>query len=304
MTPAIENASFTILLIDDDVSMVDFISILLNDKGIVIGAFSGEAGIALAHSNKPDLILLDVSMEGMDGFEVCRRLKADPKTRNIPILFVTAGDDEDVEVKALQLGAVDFIAKPLRSAIVRARVDTQLALRKSAMMMEELAHLDGLTALYNRRFFDGQLETEIARHRRQKLPLAIALIDVDHFKKYNDSLGHQCGDDCLREIATTLSTCTRRPGEVVARYGGEEFVIIIPDCPTEDALKFGTLLCQRVSELKLAHPDSMTGHVTISVGIVSKIPSTELSARQLVELADRALYSAKHNGRNRCVVAE
>ncbi len=297
-----DESFFTILLIDDDMSMIAYLSILLADKGEVIAASSGEAGLDLARSNKPDLILLDVSMEEMDGFEVCKRLKSDSSTAGIPVLFVTAGDDEEMEVKALELGAVDFITKPLRTAIVRARVDTQLALRKSSMQLQQLVHLDGLTKLYNRRFFDSRLETEIARHRRQKMAMAIALIDVDHFKIFNDTLGHQAGDDCLRTIARALAVCTRRPGEVVARFGGEEFVVIIPDCSSESAERYGRWLCERITELQMEHPTSTTRQVTVSVGIASRIPDQRLTAREMVELADRALYQAKDEGRNRCVV--
>ncbi|MGJ9420256.1 diguanylate cyclase domain-containing protein [Massilia sp. CMS3.1] len=299
----IDNADTTILLIDDDAAMIDYLSILLGDKGSLISALSGETGIALALRIRPDLILLDVSMDGIDGFEVCRRLKEDVSTRNIPILFVTAGDDEEVEVKALELGAADFIAKPLRPSIARARVDTQLALRRSTLMMEELANLDGLTALFNRRFFDGKLETEIARHRRQKQPLAVALIDVDHFKKYNDSLGHQRGDDCLKTIARTLGNCARRPGEVIARYGGEEFVILIPDCAIDDATRYGARLCQMINDLALPHP-AAAAHVTISVGIHSQVPDASATGRQFLERADRALYRAKANGRNQSMLVE
>ncbi len=241
-------------------------------------------------------------MDGIDGFEVCRRLKANPFTTAIPVLFVTAGDDEDYEVQALELGAADFITKPLRPAIVRARVDTQLVLRKHMVMMEDLVNLDGLTELFNRRYFDDQLETEIARHRRQQQSIALALIDVDHFKRYNDGLGHQSGDDCLRRIAVTLKSHARRPGEVVARYGGEEFVIIIPNTSVEEAERYGTWLCERITDLKLTHPNSVTKYVSISIGIVSCIPKFDVTPRELVELADQALYAAKNTGRNQCVV--
>ncbi|WP_168167402.1 MULTISPECIES: diguanylate cyclase domain-containing protein [unclassified Duganella] len=299
-----QDKSSVILVIDDDPAMADFLAFLLNDKGQIISATSGESGLGRARVSRPDLILLDVSMEGMDGFEVCRQLKADPVTSSIPVLFVTAGDDEEIEVQALELGAADFIVKPLRPAIVRARVETQLALRKHIVAMEQLANVDGLTQLYNRRYFDQTLEVEMARHRRQKQFLALALIDVDHFKHYNDALGHQCGDDCLREIGKLLSACTRRPGEMAARYGGEEFIVIIPDCSPGAAVHYGERLCAKVAQLALSHPSSRHGVVTVSLGVVSVIPDSVITARTLLEAADQALYQAKNQGRNRCILAE
>ncbi|OEZ63894.1 phytochrome-like protein cph2 [Duganella sp. HH105] len=304
MDMSMQDKSSVILVIDDDPAMADFLAFLLNDKGQIISATSGESGLGRARVSRPDLILLDVSMEGMDGFEVCRQLKADPVTSSIPVLFVTAGDDEEIEVQALELGAADFIVKPLRPAIVRARVETQLALRKHIVAMEQLANVDGLTQLYNRRYFDQTLEVEMARHRRQKQFLALALIDVDHFKHYNDALGHQCGDDCLREIGKLLSACTRRPGEMAARYGGEEFIVIIPDCSPGAAVHYGERLCAKVAQLALSHPSSRHGVVTVSLGVVSVIPDSVITARTLLEAADQALYQAKNQGRNRCILAE
>ena len=304
MDMSMQDKSSVILVIDDDPAMAGFLAFMLNDKGQIISATSGESGLGRARVSRPDLILLDVSMEGMDGFEVCRQLKADPVTSSIPVLFVTAGDDEEIEVHALELGAADFIVKPLRPAIVRARVETQLALRKHIVAMEQLANVDGLTQLYNRRYFDQTLEVEMARHRRQKQFLALALIDVDHFKHYNDTLGHQCGDDCLREIGKLLAACTRRPGEMAARYGGEEFVVIIPDCSPGAAVHYGERLCAKVAQLALSHPSSRHGMVTVSLGVVSVIPDSVITARTLLEAADQALYQAKNQGRNRCILAE
>lgn len=292
-----------ILLIDDDPHMIAFLSLLLDDLGQLSTASSGEHGLALARSDHPDLILLDVQMDAMDGFEVCRRLKADKATAEIPVLFVTAGDDEEREVEALMLGAADFIAKPLRPAIVRARVATQLSLRLHIRRMQELADIDGLTQLHNRRYFDRILEVEIARHRRQGHFLGVAMIDVDHFKKFNDTLGHLCGDDCLREIGKLLAACTRRPAEIAARYGGEEFVIIIPDCTPDDAKKYGERLCALVLDLALPHASSPHGVVTISVGVVAIEPDAGTTTRTLLTLADQALYAAKSAGRNRSIVA-
>lgn len=292
----------TILIIDDDSSMRDYLSILLSDKATIITAKSGIEGIAVATEIQPDLILLDVSMDGMDGFEVCKRLKSVSTTSSIPVLFVTADDDEEAEVRALELGAVDFITKPIRPIIVRARIETHIVLRKHILMMEKLVHIDGLTQLFNRRYFDSQLNAEVARHRRQHQSLVVALIDVDHFKRFNDNYGHPAGDDCLQKVAHSLQQFARRPGEVVARFGGEEFVIILPNSSKEDASKLGMLLCEKISELNIQHPNSVTQTVSISVGMVACVPVQSTTSITLIEQADKALYAAKNAGRNRCVV--
>jgi diguanylate cyclase (GGDEF)-like protein len=295
----------TILIIDDDPALTGFLSILLSDKARIICENSGVAGYILARGAQPDLILLDVIMSDIDGFEVCRKLKADPVTASIPVLFVTAGDDEEIEVRALESGAVDFIAKPLRPAIVRARVETQLAFQRQNVLLRGLAQQDGLTGIHNRRYFDETLNAEFARHRRQQLPLGVALIDVDHFKKFNDGLGHQAGDECLRLLAQSISALVRRPGEVVARFGGEEFGLIIPGCSRSDATRVGEWICKQIKELHIPHPDSVTSEwVTLSLGIAAIIPSPATSAAEMLRLADKALYAAKNGGRDTFVVAD
>lgn len=295
----------TILIIDDDPVLTGFLSILLSDKARIICENGGVAGYILARGAQPDLILLDVIMDDMDGFEVCRKLKSDPVTASIPVLFVTAGDDEAIEVQALESGAVDFIAKPLRPAVVRARVEMQLAFQRQSVLLRGLAQQDGLTGIYNRRYFDEKLNAEFARHRRQQLPLALVLIDVDHFKKYNDGLGHQAGDECLRLLAQSLSELVRRPGEVVARFGGEEFGLIIPGCARIDASGVGEWICKQIRELHIPHPDSVTSDwVTLSLGIATLVPSPATSAAEMLRLADQALYSAKKNGPDTYVVAD
>lgn len=290
----------TILIIDDSPEVIRFLSMLLNDQAAINFATRGEEGLALARKLQPDLILLDVALPDIDGFEVCRRLKADLDTASIPVLFVTAGSDVASEVMGLEIGAVDFIAKPLNPPIVRARIRTQLALRAQQQQLQAMVNKDGLTGIFNRRYLDVQLANEVARHRRQRLSMAVALIDVDHFKRYNDSLGHQRGDECLQAVAKALEASSRRPGETVARYGGEEFVILMPACGAPDADRYGHWVREQVAALALPHPDSPTSsRLTISVGIAAGIPDGAHDAGATLALADQALYTAKHDGRDR-----
>ncbi len=166
--------------------------------------------------------------------------------------------------------------------------------------MKKLAHRDGLTGIFNRRYFDEQLFTEVMRHRRQNLPLGLMLVDVDHFKMYNDTVGHLEGDACLQKVAATLSAAARRPAEIVARYGGEEFAIILPGSDMPDTEKFGDWVLQNIRELALPHPKSPTSTaVTISAGLVSCIPDPHLTPELMIARADQALYKAKSQGRNR-----
>lgn len=288
-----------ILIIDDSSEIIRLVTMLLEDVAEVSFALNGTEGIELAARSLPDLILLDVSLPDIDGFEVCRRLKALPDTAGIPVLFVTAGDDESAELTGFETGAVDFIRKPLQPAIVRARVRTQLALRRQTLRLEALAQRDGLTGIANRRHLDTELEREVARHRRQGAPLSVLILDVDHFKHYNDSLGHLAGDDCLKEIAATLQRAMRRPGETIARYGGEEFVAILPDTNDAQAARSAQWIKEKMAALALPHPSSPTAQfVTVSIGVCSGVPGPETMPDNFLKIADKALYASKEHGRN------
>ncbi len=298
--PDNEPSLATILIVDDNPDIIRLLSSLLADKAEILFATSGQTGISIAKKRRPDLILLDVQMPEMDGFAVCRALKSDADTHDGSIIFITAGDDDASELMALEAGAVDFIAKPLRPAIVRARVETHLTLQRQSREMQKLVHRDGLTGIFNRRYFDEQLAIEVLRHRRQNLPLGLMMVDVDHFKIYNDTMGHLQGDTCLQKIAATLSASAKRPAEIVARYGGEEFAIILPGSDAQDTEKFGAWILQNIHDLALPHPHSPTSAcVSISAGLVSCIPDPHLTPELMISRADQALYKAKSLGRNR-----
>lgn len=289
----------SILIIDDVPANIQVLAEALRGDYKLKVATSGAEGIAVALQSPPDLILLDVMMPGMGGFEVCRLLKANPATSRIPVIFVTARDTQEDEEKGLNLGAVDYISKPFHLPIVRARVRNHLTLKRRADMLEELAHVDGLTGIANRRRFDEAIEVELRRCQRNNLPLTLLLLDVDHFKPYNDHFGHGKGDICLSRVASALATALVRAGDLVARYGGEEFAILIPGSDLDNARRVADRLCLAVRELAIPQaPDAGNDVVTISIGVTSRIPDSSTSASSLIDAADERLYAAKAAGRN------
>lgn len=287
-----------LLVVDDKPINIQVIYQIFGSDYQVFMATSGEQALAICQKNLPDLILLDVVMPEMDGFEVCTQLKTNEETREIPIIFLTALNDSEQETRGLELGAVDFITKPVNPAVVRARVKTHLMLKQQTDIMRQLAFLDGLTGVYNRRYFDQQLGLEMARARRSGTPFSLIMLDIDHFKRFNDQYGHQAGDESLRKVATTLKNCLRRPADLLARYGGEEFVCILPDTDYESAIDLANVMEQRVRALQIEHVASDTAEfVTISLGVAGLGSDTAASTHEFLKQADQQLYKAKNAGR-------
>lgn len=289
-----------ILVVDDQPANIQTLHQVLKGECEVSMATHGEQAIAYCQRRAPDLVLLDIVMPGIDGYEVCRRLKADPATRDIPVIFVTSRDNAEDEARGLDVGAVDFIAKPVSPPVVRARVRTHVALKRQADLLRSLAFNDGLTGVANRRWFDERLQVEWLRCRRNRQPLALIMIDLDQFKPYNDHYGHQAGDDCLRAVAQAMRSRLGRPGDLLARYGGEEFVCLLPETPLEGARRKADDLGEAVESLKVAHAyATATDHVTISRGVAAVVPGADQAPAELVQRADEMLYAAKRSGRNR-----
>ena len=289
-----------LLVVDDQAINIQALYRIFAPDHRVLMATSGAKALALCKEDPPDLVLLDVVMPEMDGHEVCMRLKADEATRNIPVMFVTSHTDADEETMGLQLGAVDFIAKPVNPAVVRARVKTHLTLKAQSDLLRQMVFIDGLTGVANRRCFDKRLDTEWRRAARGGQPLALLLLDVDHFKRFNDRYGHQVGDECLRQVAAAIKGGLLRPGDMVARYGGEEFACILPETDFEGALAVGAAIEQAVRALQIAHADSdVSGVVSVSVGVAMGLPGGDAGPADLLALADAQLYRAKHCGRAR-----
>ncbi len=312
----------TILIIDDDVTNLKVAAEPLRADGAeILTARDGLSGISRAQLAQPDLIILDVQMPGIDGFETCRRLKADPLTKAIPVIFMTALSNIDDKLRGFAVGGVDYVPKPFQIEELLARVNTHLllyqlqqelqaeiyerkqaetALRKANQELHRLAVLDDLTQIANRRRFDQYL----AMQWQQTAPVVVSLLlcDIDYFKRYNDGYGHQPGDHCLHHVAQGISRAVGRVQDLVARYGGEEFAIVLPDTELEGAVQVGQAIQREIQGLKLPHAYSeVSDHVTLSIGAACVLPSASSDAASLIAAADAALYAAKHQGRNRVV---
>ncbi len=290
-----------LLLVDDAPTNIHVLAeALCADYDVKVATKGIDAWDLAQQPDKPDLILLDVVMPEMDGYELCRRLRESEVTKNIPVIFVTARGETGDEEYGLNLGAVDYITKPFDIPIVRARVRTHVNLKRKTDLLESLAFLDGLTGISNRWRFDEVLDTEWRRCARNRTTLSVMLLDVDLFKQYNDHYGHGAGDDCLKRIAGALASSLFRPGDVVARYGGEEFGAVLPDTHGEGACQVAERLRGQVAALAVPHHYSaVADHVTISIGCVSTIPPRGGVPDILVEAVDKMLYQAKSEGRNR-----
>lgn len=300
-----EGARQTILLVDDAPANLEALNAVLGSDYELVFATSGPEALDQAREQLPDLILLDVMMSGMNGYEVCRQLKADERTRGIPVIFVTAMDHEEDETAGLDAGAIDYLTKPVRASIVKARVRNHLDLKRARDLLESLSITDPLTGLPNRRQFDAVLETEIRRAFRTVSHVGLLMCDLDHFKAYNDHFGHPAGDACLREVAAVFRHTFRRAGDLAARYGGEEFAVVLPGATPPDGWVMGDRIRRAVEARRLPHPRSGTAPwVTLSVGVASMLITAESSAPLLVQRADDALYAGKKAGRNRVTSAE
>jgi len=291
-----------ILIADDErFNLNILVNILKHDYKIVI-AKDGKQAIERAISSLPDLILLDVMMPEMNGYDVCKNLKENEVTKEIPIIFITAMNKEDDEAKGFDLGAVDYITKPFRPPIVKARVKAQLKMKWQADMLRQMACIDVLTEIPNRQKFKDIFDMEWKRAIRKKTPLSVAYIDIDFFKKYNDEYGHGCGDACLKEVAQDLVRTVHRPADVVARYGGEEFIAIFPETDISGAMVLAETMRRNIELLKIPHAQSAPlDYVTVSIGVNSVFPSGGFSESALISIisdADKMLYKAKVEGRN------
>lgn len=288
-----------ILVVDDAMENIQILHAALQEEQEVLFALDGERALELARGQQPDLILVDAMMPGMDGYAVCAALRAAPETRDIPVIFVTALKTPEDETRALDAGAADFISKPVNAAVVRARVRTQLTVKRQADALRALTLTDPLTGVANRRAFDERLHAEWRRCARAGLPVALILADVDHFKAYNDHYGHPAGDACLVQVAAALRRSAGRTHDLVTRYGGEEFAILLPQLDVSGAECVARRLQDELARLAIAHAASPTApHLTLSMGLASLVPQDAQGADSLVARADALLYAAKAGGRN------
>jgi diguanylate cyclase (GGDEF)-like protein len=294
-----------VLIIDDNKLIRQLATTLLSKKNYnVLTAENGEQGIELAQSFKPQVILLDVMMPEVDGYEVCKRLKSNDKTKNIPIIMVTSMTESIDKIKGLELGAADYVTKPFDHGELQARVATQAKmknlwdeLQEKNLILEELSKKDGLTDLYNHRHFHERISEEFKRAKRYKLPLCCVLIDLDHFKNVNDTYGHQAGDKILKSLAEIVVGNIREV-DIAARYGGEEFALILPHIALKDAVIMANRIRTNV-ESEVFRFNDININITISMGVAGMLDNKASSYNELIRFADEALYAAKANGRNR-----
>lgn len=287
--------------------------------------FLGLDKVTRRRQRKLDLILMDIVMPGMDGISFCRLINGHSYYKDIPIIMVTSSDDVDVLHQAFDVGAVDWIIKPVREIELLARVRSFLKLKKEMdrrkkrerelvkvtrqlekanETLQQFSYIDGLTSAYNRRYFDELLEKEWRRAMRRSDPLALIMADIDFFKAYNDSYGHQAGDDALRKISMALKYAARRSGDFVARYGGEEFIVVLPNTNIAGASTVADTMKSNVDMLAISHKSSTVNkHLTVSMGVAVVVPKRDSSPADLLAAVDKALYLAKKNGRNRIVGA-
>lgn len=288
-----------LLVVDDQPANVQVLYRLFSADHQVFMATSGEQALKVCAEREPDLVLLDVVMPGMDGYQVCGLLRAESATRNVPVIFVTGEQDEEAETRALDVGAVDFITKPINPRVVKARVRTHLQLKAQSDLLREWVYLDGLTRIANRRYFEERAAAEWARAVRQGLPLAALMIDVDHFKAFNDAHGHQAGDEALQRVAAELKSVLKRQTDLLARYGGEEFVCLLPDTDLDGALALADQMRAHLHSVAIRHDAPPGGALlTVSIGACAKPADVVGSVTALLRQADAQLYVAKSRGRD------
>lgn len=295
----------SLLLVDDDPGVVQVLGRMLGGLGHLRFALSAPDALRLARESAPDVVLVDAEMPGMSGFEFCEAMKVDPQLAEVPVIFVSSHGNVETEVACFSVGAADFIRKPPTAEVVVARVRTQLRLKALSDALRRAALVDGLTGVANRRRFDEQLHIECDRALRTGEPLSLLMIDVDHFKRYNDRYGHPAGDTCLRDVAQAIQGMVSRPADHVARYGGEEFAMLLPHTDLAGAAHLGERVVEAVAALRIPHEGSLPDRVvTVSVGVAASHchaggTCTLASPAALVRAADQALYAAKAAGRGR-----
>lgn len=296
----------TILVVDDMTTTLLLLHDLLKDTYEVKIAKSGTKALEILESpNDIDLILLDIEMPDINGYDVCKRIKNNETIKNIPIIFITGRTSQEDEEYGLNLGAIDYITKPFNKAIVKLRIKNYLNLKIKNDMLEKLSMYDGLTNIRNRRYFDETFEKTFNEIKRDKKSLAVLMIDIDFFKPYNDNYGHGQGDETLRKVAKALEKTIKRASDFVARYGGEEFVILLKDINKDGVEAVANNLLNAIRELKITHEFSkIENYVTVSIGVSYYNSSSDITKLELLLKADETLYNVKNSGRNNFAILE
>lgn len=295
---SVESQLPKVLAIDDSELIHRLLQVRLQYENLELhGALSAADGMRVARELRPDVILLDIEMEGKDGFAVLQELKADPDLQDIPVIFISATASMEDRVRALDLGAADFVGKPFEVVELKARVRSALRVQHLLKMLAQKAQVDGLTGLWNRTYFDRRLAQEISEAVRHRRPVSLAMCDIDRFKRLNDQHGHPFGDHVLEEFARLLQT--GRVSDVACRYGGEEFGIILPATNGAEGVEVAERYRRALEAKEWPGIDGLTVTVSVGVADLASLPEGERTPEALLAAADAALYRAKSAGRNR-----
>ncbi|MCL1996765.1 MAG: diguanylate cyclase [Defluviitaleaceae bacterium] len=293
-----ETQKNSILVIDDNTTNIMLLHRILAEEYTVFAVKSGSEGIKIALKQLPDIILLDIVMPDMDGFEVLSALKNEDDTRHIPVIFISGLNDHESEEKGLLLGASDYITKPFSPGIVRLRVANQITIFNQMKTIEKLSMIDGLTQIPNRRKAEVVLNMEWQRAIVAGHTISILMIDIDHFKNVNDTYGHLYGDTVIKQVATGIKSSLKRSTDFVARWGGEEFIALLPEISALDAVKIAERIRKKLGNFNRRGSDEKV-KITVSIGVYTNFPTDSFNVFHYIEQADQALYRAKRNGRNR-----
>jgi diguanylate cyclase (GGDEF)-like protein len=316
-----KNEELKVLVVEDSKVTMKSLCNYLKRMGIEnpLTASTGKAAMEIFRKNRPDIVLLDAILPDIDGFDIAKHFRATERGDDwTAIIFLTSMDKDEDLARGIAAGGDDYLVKPISATVLeskmramkrlvmmqRALVDVTQQLNAANKELQRLSMTDGLTGLANRRFFDEMSAREWRRCERVQKPMAVIMLDVDFFKKYNDTYGHQAGDECLKGVAAQVARAAPRGTDLAARYGGEEFVLVLGETTTEGAKQVAANICQYVADLAMPHSASDIGHVSVSCGVASALPVEGMSFEILLKIADEALYKAKQQGRNRVVCAE
>jgi diguanylate cyclase (GGDEF)-like protein/putative nucleotidyltransferase with HDIG domain len=294
-----EDAPLTVLVAEDNADQMEIVQMILGrSRYRLLCAVDGEEALEHLAKETIDIALLDIMMPKLGGMEVCRRIREDPRLKNIYVIFLTALITGEDRVKGLELGANDYITKPFYLPELMARISVGERLTRERQQMEKQAAHDSLTGLHNRRTFEERLAHEFARTQRYGHPLSILMLDIDNFKKVNDQYGHHWGDMVIKDVGKVLGERTRK-SDIAARYGGEEFIVLLPEVPLDGAILAGEKLRQEIAALKFAPENAAPFTATVSIGVASTSQRAFEDGSSVIKDADVALYKAKGNGKNR-----